>query len=109
MRKAPGEVEVGLGGKPVVAALQRDFAEQELVEHRLAQLARELAIARLERGNNTPPAQAELFDAAGDTAELLIVEGGDHGFGGKHPYAGATPELHMVAEASLEWFDTHLD
>jgi pimeloyl-ACP methyl ester carboxylesterase len=51
----------------------------------------------------------QLFDAAGNTAELLIVEGGDHGFGGKHPYAGATPELRMVADASLEWFDTHLD
>jgi uncharacterized protein len=50
----------------------------------------------------------QLFDAAGDTAELLIVEGGDHGFGGKHPYAGATPELRMVADASLEWFDTHM-
>jgi dienelactone hydrolase len=50
-----------------------------------------------------------LFDAAGDTAELLIVEGGDHGFGGKHPYDGATPELRTVADATLEWFDTHLE
>jgi dienelactone hydrolase len=50
-----------------------------------------------------------LFDAAGDTAELLIVEGGDHGFGGKHPYDGATPDLRTVAEATLDWFDTHLE
>lgn len=50
-----------------------------------------------------------LFDAAGDTTELLIVEGGDHGFGGKHPYDGATPELRTVAEATLEWFDTQLE
>lgn len=50
-----------------------------------------------------------LFDAAGDTAELLIVEGGDHGFGGKHPYDGATPELRTVADATLDWFDTHLE
>ena len=50
-----------------------------------------------------------LFDAAGDTTELLVVEGGDHGFGGKHPYTGATPELRMVAEATLDWFDTHLE
>ena len=50
-----------------------------------------------------------LFDAAGDAAELLVVEGGDHGFGGKHPYAGATPELRMVAEATLDWCDTHLE
>jgi pimeloyl-ACP methyl ester carboxylesterase len=51
----------------------------------------------------------QLFDAAGDTAELLIVEGGDHGFGGKHPYDGATPELRTVAEATLDWFDTYLE
>lgn len=50
-----------------------------------------------------------LFDAAGENAALLVVEGGDHGFGGKHPYAGATPELRRVADASLEWFETYLD
>lgn len=50
-----------------------------------------------------------LFDAAGDTAELLVVEGGEHGFGGRHPYAGATPELRLVADATLDWFDTHLE
>lgn len=49
-----------------------------------------------------------LFELAGDAAELLIVEGGDHGFGAKHPYAGATPELRLVTEATLEWFRTHL-
>jgi dienelactone hydrolase len=51
----------------------------------------------------------QLFDAAGEAAELLVVEGGDHGFGGRHPYAGATPELRMVADATLDWFDTHLE
>ena len=50
-----------------------------------------------------------LFDAAGEAAELLVVEGGDHGFGGRHPYAGATPELRMAAEATLDWFDEHLE
>jgi uncharacterized protein len=49
-----------------------------------------------------------LFDAAGDTAELLIVEGGDHGFNGRHPYAGATPALREAADATLDWFATYL-
>jgi dienelactone hydrolase len=49
-----------------------------------------------------------LFEAAGEDAELLVVEGADHGFNGRHPYAGATPELRMVTEASLEWFQTYL-
>lgn len=51
----------------------------------------------------------QLFDAAGENAELLVVEGADHGFNGKHPYAGATPELRIAADATLEWFQTHLD
>ena len=49
-----------------------------------------------------------LFDAAGDDAELLLVEGAGHTFGATHPYAGATPELRTVADATLAWFDAHL-
>jgi uncharacterized protein len=51
----------------------------------------------------------QLFDMAGDNAELLLVEGADHTFGARHPYAGATPELRTAAEATLEWFDRHLE
>ncbi|MBW3571919.1 MAG: alpha/beta fold hydrolase [Gemmatimonadetes bacterium] len=51
----------------------------------------------------------ELFEAAGERAELLVVEGADHGFNARHPYAGATPELRVAAEATLEWFGAHLD
>jgi uncharacterized protein len=50
-----------------------------------------------------------LFEAAGDAAELLVVEGGDHTFGARHPYAGATPELATVAEATLGWLGEHLE
>ena len=49
-----------------------------------------------------------LYEAAGDSAELMTVEGADHTFGMKHPYAGATPELRTVVEATLEWLDEHL-
>ncbi|HEX5725040.1 MAG TPA: alpha/beta fold hydrolase [Longimicrobiaceae bacterium] len=49
-----------------------------------------------------------LFDMAGDNAELLLVEGADHTLGATHPYGGATPALRTAAEATLEWFDTHL-
>lgn len=56
-----------------------------------------------------PAAEGQaLFDAAGDEAELLLVEGTGHTFGAAHPYAGATPELRAVVEATVEWFDTHL-
>jgi uncharacterized protein len=50
-----------------------------------------------------------LFDAAGEYAELLVVPGADHGFGGKHPYAGATDDLRGVTEDTLDWFDSHLE
>lgn len=49
-----------------------------------------------------------LFDMAGERAELLVVEGGDHVFGARHPYAGATPELRVAAEATLDFFDAQL-
>jgi fermentation-respiration switch protein FrsA (DUF1100 family) len=49
-----------------------------------------------------------LFDAAGEAAELLVIEGGDHTFGSSHPYPGATPELRTAADATLDWFGTHL-
>jgi uncharacterized protein len=50
-----------------------------------------------------------LFDMAGESAELLLVEGADHTFGARHPYAGATNELRAAAEATLDWFGEHLD
>jgi pimeloyl-ACP methyl ester carboxylesterase len=46
-----------------------------------------------------------LFAAAGDEAELLVVDGADHTFGAVHPYAGPTPALQTAAEATLDWFD----
>ncbi|HEX8904618.1 MAG TPA: alpha/beta fold hydrolase [Longimicrobiaceae bacterium] len=49
-----------------------------------------------------------LFAAAGDNAELMVMEGTDHVFGVRHPYAGPSDDLRTAAEATLEWFDTHL-
>jgi dienelactone hydrolase len=49
-----------------------------------------------------------LFAAAGDNAELMVMEGTDHVFGVRHPYAGPSADLKTAAEASMEWFDTHL-
>lgn len=58
---------------------------------------------------SVPVADAEmLFDMAGDNAELLVVDGADHTFGAKHPWAGPTPDLRAAVDATLEWCDTHL-
>jgi len=83
--------------------------------HRLAIVAaaERLAIPWLivhgEEDATVSPTDARvLFDAAGEKAELLRVEGAGHTFGAVHPYAGATPELSTAAEATLGWFDQHL-
>ena len=49
-----------------------------------------------------------LFDAAGENAELLVIEGADHTFGAVTPYRGPTPDLRAAAEATLDWFGEHL-
>lgn len=79
----------------------------------LARAAAELTIPWLivhgDADETVPVSEAHaLYDAAGDNAELLVVEGADHGFGARHPWAGATPELRTVAEATVEWFDENL-
>jgi dienelactone hydrolase len=50
-----------------------------------------------------------LFDAAGDEAEMLTLDGADHTFGAVHPYAGPTDALRAAAQSTLEWFDDYLD
>jgi fermentation-respiration switch protein FrsA (DUF1100 family) len=56
-----------------------------------------------------PPDDAHaLFAAAGENAELMLVDGADHVFGVKHPYEGPSEDLKTVAEAVLDWFEAHL-
>ena len=50
-----------------------------------------------------------LFDAAGDDAELMLVEGADHVFNVRHPYDGPSDALRTVAEAALDWFEEYLE
>lgn len=49
-----------------------------------------------------------LFAAAGENAELMVVDGADHVLGAKHPYAGPTDTLRTVVDATLDWFDATL-
>jgi uncharacterized protein len=74
-----------------------------------ARVAAPWLIVHGDADGSVPVADAHrLFDAAGEGAELMVVEGGEHGFGARHPYAGATPELRTVVDATVEWFETHL-
>lgn len=59
-----------------------------------------------DRDASVAPGDAHaLFAAAGQQAELLLVEGGDHTFGARHPYDGPTPALRVAAQATADWFD----
>ena len=40
--------------------------------------------------------------------ELLVVEGGAHTLGARHPWSGTTPQLEGALDASIRWFARHL-
>lgn len=55
--------------------------------------------------DTVPVAEAHaLFEAAGESAELLVMEGVDHVFGARHPYPGASDTLRAAADATVDWF-----
>jgi uncharacterized protein len=49
-----------------------------------------------------------LFSAAGENAELCLIEGGTHTFGAVHPYAGPTEELRTATRTTLDWLEQQL-
>jgi uncharacterized protein len=54
--------------------------------------------------------EAELLKAATSprTSRLMPVEGGGHTFGATHPWRSATPQIHTVFDATIEWLASHL-
>ena len=50
-----------------------------------------------------PLPEGRQLHAAAPGAELLVIEGGSHTFGAKHPWAGTTDELERAMEATVEW------
>lgn len=78
----------------------------------LAAAARRLApwlIVHGEADESVPAAEGrQLAAAAAAPAELLIVPGGSHTFGARHPFAGPTPALIQALNATQSWFRRHL-
>jgi uncharacterized protein len=108
------EVENARTGQqmPIGPAYARDLVENAThldVEAAARRLSVPWLIVHGDRDASVEVGDAHrLFAAAGEAAELLVVEGADHTFGARHPYTGATPELHTAVDATLEWFDEHL-
>ncbi|HEX4952857.1 MAG TPA: alpha/beta fold hydrolase [Thermoanaerobaculia bacterium] len=50
----------------------------------------------------------ELAGAATGTTQLLAIEGGNHTFGAKHPFAGPTPQLIEAMNATQTWLKRYL-
>lgn len=97
---------------PVGPAYWRDLVEHpDRLDVRAA--AAEVAVPWLivhgERDTSVSPDDARaLFDAAGENAELFLIEDADHTFGAAHPFGEAPDALRAAAEATLEWFGEHL-
>jgi alpha-beta hydrolase superfamily lysophospholipase len=51
---------------------------------------------------------ARLAEAAGGPKEVLIIPGGSHTFGSRHPFAGPTPQLIQALNATQTWFRRYL-
>ncbi|HEX6861807.1 MAG TPA: alpha/beta fold hydrolase [Thermoanaerobaculia bacterium] len=49
-----------------------------------------------------------LAAAAGGETELLLVPGGNHTFGSRHPFTGPTPQLIKALNATQRWFRKYL-
>jgi dienelactone hydrolase len=50
-----------------------------------------------------------LSEAAGARmTSLLIIAGGGHAFGARHPWSGTTTALDQAMEATVDWFTRHL-
>jgi uncharacterized protein len=49
-----------------------------------------------------------LANLAGPNAELNVIEGVNHSFGGKHPLEEVTPALESVTRTTVEFFAKHL-
>lgn len=94
-------------GLEILDDLEAHRAERDLT----AAAARRTApwlIVHGDRDETVPHAEAEALDrAAGGSHRLLIISGGDHGLGGRHPFPGPRPELIQALNATQSWFREH--
>lgn len=62
-----------------------------------------------EEDESVPAAEGRaLAAAAAEPKELLLVPGGGHTFGARHPWAGPTPQLIQAMNATQTWFRRYL-
>ncbi len=59
---------------------------------------------------SVPPEDAQRLYRAANKAmvEIVVVSGGSHTFGARHPWDGFTAELETAMEGAIGWFSRHL-
>lgn len=99
------QLALGLG---LLADVEERRTELDLLAAAAARRAPWL-IVHGEEDESVPAAEASrLAASAAGTHEALLVPGGSHTFGARHPFAGPTPQLIQAMNATQRWFRAHL-
>lgn len=99
------QLAMGLG---MLADIEERRAELDLSAAAAARRAPWLIVHGAE-DETVPVAAAHLHaERAASPAELLVVPGGDHTFGARHPFTGPTPQLIQALNATQRWFREYL-
>jgi len=99
------QLAMGLG---MLADIEERRAELDLAAAAAARRAPWLIVHGAE-DETVPVAAAHLHaERATGQTELLVVPGGDHTFGARHPFTGPTPQLIQALNATQRWFREYL-
>ena len=94
-------------GTEILDDLEAHPAERDL-ETAAARRTAPWLIVHGDRDDTVPHREAEALAAvAANPYELLIVPGGDHGLGSRHPFTGPRPELIHALNATQRWYRNH--
>ncbi len=82
------------------------FSESKLKDT-LRFFARPVLIIYGDKDTSVPTTESEeLFVTVGPhLGKIVVIEGGDHTFGAKHPWAGTTPQLEEAISSTIEWLN----
>ena len=99
------QLAMGLG---MLAAIEERRAELDLLAAAAARRAPWLIVHGTEDETVSVDAAHLLAERAASPAELLLVPGGEHTFGARHPFTGPTPQLIQALNATQRWFREQL-
>lgn len=94
---------------PLYFQLYEDYirhGEDYRVETQIARLSQPMLIAHGTADPGVPPHHAQLLQSWNPGAELLLIDGADHVFGGSHPFTGTELPLHskILADHTIRFF-----